>query len=175
MTREEIEKYITENIRVREKMGNFEALLKYKFKDRSWLAKAMCSIKVTTKNGKSTNEFYNDPMATVGDAIIKAILAVFLFKDKNIKDSGLITIEKSQIEDNQTFHDIMMKKKWIKFAFNEKHFHNDKSIPEHEKVRDDEHDPYIEAIVAAIYFDSNYDKTKKWVIKYLLPILEEYK
>ena len=42
------------------------------------------------------------------------------------------------------------------------------------KVVCKEHDPYLEAIVGAVYYDSNYDTTKRWILKWLLTLLERY-
>lgn len=36
------------------------------------------------------------------------------------------------------------------------------------------YDPYVEAIVGAIYYDSNYETTRRWVNKILIPLLKKY-
>ena len=59
-----------------------------------------------------------------------------------------------------------------KFTYNEYGFYND-FLESHESVSDCKHNQYIEAIVAAIYYDQGYDKTKEWVINYLLPKLKK--
>ena len=43
------------------------------------------------------------------------------------------------------------------------------------KVVNNKHDQYIEAIIAAIYYDSNYDTVKEWISKWLFPLLNKYK
>lgn len=35
-----------------------------------------------------------------------------------------------------------------------------------------EHDPYVEAIVGAVYYDSNYDTTRRWILRYLHILLQ---
>ena len=47
--------------------------------------------------------------------------------------------------------------------------------PEHEKVVSKEHDPYIEAIAAAIYKDGGWEAVTPWFNDWLLPLLEKYK
>lgn len=44
-------------------------------------------------------------------------------------------------------------------------------VPDYEKVVNKGRDPYIEAIVGAVFYDSNYDTTKRWILKWLLPLL----
>ena len=63
----------------------------------------------------------------------------------------------------------------IAYSYNDLHFYKDPNIPDHEKVVCKEHDPYVEAIVGAVYYDSNYDTTRRWILKWLLPLLEHYK
>ena len=68
-------------------------------------------------------------------------------------------------------HNIMLKCGLIRYAYNAKHFQSDSNVPDHEKVVNKGHDPYIEAIVGAVFYDSNYDTTKRWILKWLLPLL----
>lgn len=72
-------------------------------------------------------------------------------------------------------HNITDDEKLIDYAFNRKHFYKDKEIPDNEKVVNNKHDQYIEAIVAAIYYDSNYDTVKEWISEWLFPLLNKYK
>ena len=69
----------------------------------------------------------------------------------------------------------MEKEGLIDYAYNEWHFHKDSNIPEHEKVVDKKHDPYVEAIVGAVYYDSDYATTRDLILGWLLPLLEKYK
>ena len=62
----------------------------------------------------------------------------------------------------------------IGYAYNDKHFQADSNIQDHEKVVNKGHDPYIEAMVGAVFYDSNYDTTKRWILKWLLPLLEDF-
>ncbi len=63
----------------------------------------------------------------------------------------------------------------IDYAYNDKHFYKDKHVSENEKVRSSKHDSYLEAIVGAVFYDSNYEIVKKWIKEWLLPLLEKYK
>ena len=55
-----------------------------------------------------------------------------------------------------------------KYTYNDYAFYTDPQ-KDHERVGDSKHNQYVEAIVAAIYYDRGFDKTKEWVLDYLLP------
>lgn len=112
-------------------------------------------------------------MATVGDAVLKSVIADYLYSVKENATKGYITKVKSKLESNSVLHEIMEKKGWLKYAYNDLHFY-DENNPPNEQVVCGEHDPYIEAIVGAMYYDLNYDKTKEWIVDQLLPLLKEY-
>ena len=82
----------------------------------------------------------------------------FNYINRNSKNSNLV-------DDYNSFN----------YSYNDLHFYKDANIPDHEKVVCKEHDPYVEAIVGAVYYDSNYDTTRRWILKWLLPLLEKYK
>ena len=61
-------------------------------------------------------------------------------------------------------HNVMINEGWINYAYNNDYFIKD-NPPQDNMVVSKEHAPYIEAIVAAIYYDSgSYDKTKRWIL-----------
>ena len=160
--------------RIEKEMRSFELQLHYHFNDYHWLAKAMKSVLLAVEGeGKNHKEYTNEGLATIGDNILKSIISDKLYRE-GITTKGQITERKSGLENNATMHKLMLKEGWIVYSFNDLHFYKDPCIPEHEKVVCKGHDPYIEAIVGAIYYDSNYDTVKRWVLKNLLPLLEKY-
>lgn len=162
------------NEEIETKMREFAEVLKYKFNDISWLKKAMGSKKIKIKGqGKNSSEYENERLAIVGDAVLKSVIADYLYSVKENATKGYITKVKSKLESNSVLHEIMEKKGWLKYAYNDLHFY-DENNPPNEQVVCGEHDPYIEAIVGAMYYDLNYDKTKEWIVDQLLPLLEEY-
>ena len=164
-----------ENERIEKEMRELELKLHYHFNDISWLAEAMGSIKKEIKgSGKNNSEYVNDGLATVGDAILKFVITDKLYQD-GIKTKGEITDKRRPLEENATMYKIMLGEGLIKYSYNDKHFYKDPNIPDHEKVVCKEHDPYIEAIVGAVYYDSDYDTTRTWILEWLLPLLEKYK
>ena len=162
--------------RIESEMRELEIKIHYHFNDISWLAKAMGSIKIPVSGqGKNGSEYSNEGLATVGDTILKSVIADKFYRE-GIRTKGEITIKKSGIEDNATMHDVMIKEGLIDYSYNDLHFFKDPNIPDYEQVVHKAHDPYIEAMVGAVYYDSgNYDTTKRWILKWLLPLLEKYK
>ncbi len=162
--------------RIEKEMRELELLVHYHFNDISWLAKAMGSIKIEVEGqGKNGAEYSNEGLATVGDTVLKSVIADKLFRVDNIRTKGGITAAKSDLENNATMHRLMLQEGFINYSYNELHFYKDPNIPDHEKVVCKEHDPYVEAIVGAVFYDSNYDTTKRWILKWLLPLLAKYR
>ncbi len=165
-----------EKERIKSEMKKFELILHYHFNEIEWLSKAMKSVLLPKKDtdGKNHKEYSNEGLATLGDTIIKSVIADKLYRD-GLTTKGSITDAKKDLENNETMHRVMLKEGWIKFSYNSDYFLMD-NPPQDKMVVCGEHDPYIEAIVAAIYYDSgNYDTTKRWILKWLLPLLEKYK
>ena len=182
MEKSNLEKYISDykislcKELIKENMLELEEKIDYHFKDISLLARAMGTIKIPIPDqGKNNKEYANSVLATLGDAILKAVLTDILYRSYGIQTKGQLTAKKSELEENSVLHKIMNCEELIDYAFNEKHFYKDEEIPDNEKVVNNEHDQYIEAIVAAIYYDSNYDTVKEWISKWLFTLLNKYK
>ena len=163
--------------RIEKEMHELETKLEYNFRDISLLAKAMKSQKLEKlpDDGKNKKEYSNEALAFLGDTIIKFLIANQLYENENENDKrkGSMTIKKSKLENNSIFHEIMEKEKLISYSYHDTHFHMD-NPPEHEKVVTNKHDPYIEAIAAAIYMDGGWEAVTIWFENWLLPRLERY-
>ncbi len=147
---------------IEKEMHKLEEKINYVFNDISLLSKAMGSIKIKIPNqGKNASEYTNEILATVGDALLKFVIADYLYRIENIKTKGEITNAKSKWENNAIMHKIMLEEGLIAYSYNKSHFYKEENIPKHEKVVCKKHDPYIEAIVAAVYYDSDYETTKE--------------
>lgn len=157
--------------RINTEMKRLEKILDKEFNNIEWLKKAMDSSIIDNPN-KKNNDHKNEGLATVGDAVLKTVLADYLYTNRDTTDYG-ITEEKSKYENNDVLRKVVVNYRINKYAYNEKHFNKDKFIPEHEKVVDNKHDVYLEAIIGAMYFDCGYDKTKEWINNWLLPKLKE--
>ena len=161
--------------RIEKEMHELEAKLGYTFKDISLLAEAMKSKKIESlsDDGANHHEYSNEPMAFLGDTIIKFLIAEYLYGDGNNKRKGAMTAKKSRLEENPTMHNIMIKEEIISYAYHDTHFVMD-NPPDHLKVATKGHDPYIEAITAAIYKDGGWEAVTPWFENWLLPRLERY-
>lgn len=158
---------------IEENMFFLEEKIKYKFNDISLLAQAMKSVKIKELNvGKNHKEYSNERLAIVGDAVLKAVISDVLYC-KKIATKGEITNKKKKLENNKILHVISISEGIINYAYNNLHFY-DPNLPKHERVVCKKHDPYIEAIVGAIYYDGGFNSAKKWIVDYLLPLLEKY-
>lgn len=131
--------------------------------------------KEVESQGKNGSEYANEALATDGDAVLKLVITDKLYSEDKLITKGKITAEKSVLENNTVMHKIMLVKGWIDYSYNDLHFYKDANIPDHEKVVCKKHDPYIEAIVGDIFYDSNYETTRNWIIEYLFPLLYEHK
>ena len=165
-----------EKDRIEKEMHELEHKIQFTFNDIELLAKAMNSCKIKNFNaGKNHKEYCNESLATVGDSILHFVITDEIYKkDSNITKGKLTTLADS-LENNATLYEVDQKEEIIKYAYNKKHFNKDPNIPDHEKVVHKKHDPYIEAIVGAIYYDQGYEKVKSWINTYLYPLLEKYK
>jgi dsRNA-specific ribonuclease len=155
------------------KMYKLEEFIGYRFSNLSLLADAMNANLLEKKGGKNNKEYSNDAIACLGDTIIKFLITEHFYRKG--KRKGDITIEKTRLEKNEVFHEIADEYDILKYAYNDKHFADEDNIPKNEKVRSERHDPYIEAIAAAIYLDGGWEKVSKWFEAWLLPKLEQHK
>ena len=161
--------------RIIEKMHELERELGLSFKEIQWLAIAMNSTRLPKLSGDGKNkkpDCNNTALATVGDAVLKAILSDFLFlcftSENKMARMGEITHAKERLENNQVLYEVMGRYDLKKYTYNDYAFYTDPQ-KDHERVGDSKHNQYVEAIIAAIYYDQGFDKTKEWVLNYLLP------
>src|SRR5574344_972059 len=95
--------------RIEKEMRELELKIHYHFNDISWLAKAMGSIKIEIAGqGKNGSEYSNEGLATVGDTMLKSVIADKVFRVDNIRTKGGITTAISDLENNATMHKIML-------------------------------------------------------------------
>lgn len=157
--------------RIEKEMRELEGLIEFKFKDILWLSKAMYAKRIEVPGeGKNHKEYENDSLATVGDTLLKFILADKLYLEGE-RVKGVITSEKSEVENNKAMFRVVNEIEIIDYAYHDTHFYKD-NPPDDKKVANPRHTPYIEAIIAAIYYDSGYEQTKQWILRWLLLKLE---
>lgn len=160
------------------KMYELEKSLNHKFNDIANLANAMCAKKLNRDgSGGNSKDYYNSSLATVGDAMLKSILSETLFKQGLYK--GDITKIKEKMENNKCLFQLSNKYNLKNYAFNEHGFYLD--LNSNERLPHSAHDQYLEAIIGAVYFDSNYESCRSWVTKELFTgdkinkLIEDYR
>lgn len=154
---------------IEEKMKELAKLIDYKYNDITWLCKAMGSIKIEVEDsGKNHKEYTNESLATVGDAILDTIVAEKIYSNKEGHVSkGEITTFRSQRVKNPVLVDIVKKEGIFHYGYNTSYFYDE--APQENQVVFKKHDIYLEAIIGAIFFDTNYDYVRDWTNRWLLP------
>lgn len=167
-----------DNKEIESRMHELEKMIDHPFNDIHWLCKAMNSTKIENTNKEDTTKKYeNDALATVGDSLLNFVIANMRYnKDNNITKSEITNYRKSIVSNNiQT--DFTMKgndadneeNNIISFAYNQYNFYK-KGNPANKQVKySKKHIAYLEAIIAAIYYDSNLETLEKWMNDYLIP------
>lgn len=126
----------------------------------------------------SENDHANEGLALVGDTILKFVLADKIFTEET-KIKGEITKSKEKLENNHNLFNVSSNSKiqfYLYNKYNEKAlFYGEPNASQNELVHLDEgHDASIEAIIAAIYYDSSFDDVKNWILYFLYPLLKKY-
>lgn len=164
---------------IEDKMHELEKIINYKFNDINLLCEAMNATKIKYENAGKNNETYvNEGLALVGDTILKFVLADKIFTEET-KIKGKITKSKENLENNHNLFNIsnyLGIQFYLYNKYNEKvHFYGEANANQNELVHfDDDHDAGIEAIIAAIYYDSSFDNVKHWILYFLYPLLKKY-
>ena len=142
---------------IQERMRELAKKLGYDYRDLSHLSSAMFC-----KQQERYNNYTNDAMATLGDAVLKLVLAEHFFDRGMDKDE--ITKRKIDLEKNATLKDICDKVGIFPYAYNELYFSGD--APLGGELPYSDHDFYLEAIIAAIYKDRGLEYVRSWILRF---------
>ncbi len=154
-----------------EKMTQLQMRIRYHFENVQLLMQAMYSKRVKTDlASKNHREYTNEQLAIVGDAVLGAVIADHIYT-QGAKSKADLSKRMAKLVNNELLYDFLEQYQLIDFAFNDYHFYDDVYIPLDEQIGHNKHDAYVEAIIGAIYYDGGYDKTKHWILTYLLPRL----
>lgn len=102
----------------------------------------------------------NERLEYLGDAILGAIVADYLFKRYPYKGEGFLTEMRSKMVNRQHLNDIAIKmglKQLTQFNKHDNMLKNSQIFGN-----------TLEAVVGAVYLDKGYMKTQKWVLQYLV-------
>lgn len=109
---------------------------------------------------KETADENNERLEYLGDAILSAIVADYLFKRYAYKGEGFLTEMRSKMVNRQQLNDIALKMGLRKLTFYNKF---DNSLKGSQIFGNT-----LEALVGAVYLDKGYEKTHNWVVKQMV-------
>ncbi len=109
---------------------------------------------------KDTPDENNERLEFLGDAILSAIVADYLFKRYPYKGEGFLTEMRSKMVNRQQLNDIAVKMGLRKLTFYNKF---DNALKGSQIFGNT-----LEALIGAIYLDKGYLKTKNWILKQII-------
>ena len=109
---------------------------------------------------KETADENNERLEYLGDAVLSAIVADYLFKRHPYKGEGFLTEMRSKMVNRQQLNDIALKMGLKKLTFYNKF---DNSLKGSQIFGNT-----LEALVGAVYLDKGYAKTSNWVLKQIV-------
>lgn len=102
----------------------------------------------------------NERLEYLGDAVLSAIVADYLFKKYPYKGEGFLTEMRSKMVNRQQLNDLALKLGLKKIAFYNK---IDGSLKSSQIFGNT-----LEALIGAVYLDKGYAKTQNWVTKQMI-------
>ncbi|MBS1917594.1 MAG: ribonuclease III [Bacteroidetes bacterium] len=115
---------------------------------------------LTHRSLKEGSDENNERLEYLGDAILSAIIADFLFKKYPYKEEGFLTEMRSKMVNRNQLNEIALKMGVKKISYFNKF---DGSLKMSQIFGNT-----LEAIVGAIYLDKGFDKTRQWVIERII-------
>lgn len=109
---------------------------------------------------KETPDENNERLEYLGDAVLSAIIADYLFKRYPYKGEGFLTEMRSKMVNRQQLNDIALKMGLRKLTFYNKF---DNALKGSQIFGNT-----LEALVGAVYLDKGYLKTHNWVLKQIV-------
>ena len=110
---------------------------------------------LTHRSIKETSAENNERLEYLGDAILSALIADYLFKRYPYKEEGFLTEMRSKMVNRQQLNDIAIKMGLKKITVFNK---SDAALKTSQIFGNT-----LEALVGAVYLDKGYKKTSKWV------------
>lgn len=104
----------------------------------------------------------NERLEFLGDAVLGAIIAEYLFKMFPYRDEGFLTQLRSKIVNGQSLKELA-----LKFGFN---YFLKASLTKDEKTKSSAYGDAFEAFIGAVYLDLGYNTTRKFVISKIVKI-----
>lgn len=109
---------------------------------------------------KETPDENNERLEFLGDAILSAVVADYLFKLYPYKGEGFLTEMRSKMVNRQQLNDIALKMGLRKLTFYNK---LDSALKASHIFGNT-----LEALIGAVYLDKGYAKTQNWILKQIV-------
>ena len=144
---------------------DFAKSIGYRPKNVQYLMEAFDFQKIHSRgDGVHRVNYANSAMATVGDAVLKLVLAEHYYESS--EDKGGITTKKASEENDAVQSMVAERSGFMKLRYDETDSHpNNDQLPSGEKATS----TLFEAVVYAIYKDIGLDGVRKWVIDWYMP------
>ncbi len=121
---------------------------------------ALYRTALSHRSVKETPDENNERLEYLGDAVLSAIVADYLFKRYPYKGEGFLTEMRSKMVNRQQLNDIALKMGLRKLTFYNKF---DNALKGSQIFGNT-----LEALVGAVYLDKGYVKTHTWVLKQIV-------
>lgn len=121
---------------------------------------ALYKTSLTHRSVKDTIDENNERLEYLGDAILSALVADYLFKRYPYKEEGFLTEMRSKMVNRQQLNDIAVKMGLKKITLYNK---SDSSLKTSQIFGNT-----LEALVGAVYLDKGYKKTSRWVTERII-------
>ncbi|MBS1974756.1 MAG: ribonuclease III, partial [Bacteroidetes bacterium] len=112
---------------------------------------------LTHRSLKDKSDENNERLEYLGDAVLSAVIADFLFKKYPYKEEGFLTEMRSKMVNRNQLNDIAVKMGLKKISYFNKF---DSSLKMSQIFGNT-----LEAVVGAIYLDKGFIKTNQWVLE----------
>jgi ribonuclease-3 len=104
----------------------------------------------------------NERLEFLGDAVLGAVIAEYLFKLFPYKDEGFLTLLRSKIVNGQSLHHLA-----LKFGIDK---HLKANLNQAEKLKSSAYGDAFEALIGAVYLDKGFATTKTFIINRIIKI-----
>lgn len=109
---------------------------------------------------KETPDENNERLEYLGDAVLSAVIADYLFKRYPYKGEGFLTEMRSKMVNRQKMNDIALKMGLRKLTFYNRF---DNALKGSQIFGNT-----LEALIGAVYLDKGYNKTQNWILRQIV-------
>ena len=145
-----------------EKLEKFEKNINYHFKNKELLKTALIHTSYAYEKKLKSNE----RLEYLGDSILEFISSEYLFKNYNNLSEGEMTKVRAYSVCENSLYEVALKLNFSDFLYLGKSERSEKS-PKKAILADS-----VEAVIAAIYLDSNIEEAKKFILNNLKDTIE---